>query len=85
MLENLVIAMESDGQLVDLGRVAGFMQRVSIALIPSRSSPPHTTFLPGRTLATVTHQYDTPMILGTLYCCNLLLHLGGHYRRFCVH
>ncbi|KAG8862141.1 transcriptional regulator swi6 [Tulasnella sp. 330] len=28
MLENLVIAMESDGQLVDLGRVAGFMQRV---------------------------------------------------------
>lgn len=29
MLESLVIAMESDGQLVDLGRVAGFMQRVS--------------------------------------------------------
>ncbi|KAG9036321.1 transcriptional regulator swi6 [Tulasnella sp. JGI-2019a] len=28
MLGNLVIAMESDGQLVDLGRVAGFMQRV---------------------------------------------------------
>jgi len=33
MLENLIIAMESDGQVVDLGRVAGFMQKVS---------PPHT-------------------------------------------
>ncbi|KAG8957828.1 transcriptional regulator swi6 [Tulasnella sp. 408] len=31
MLENLVIAMESDGQVVDLVRVAGFMQKVKIA------------------------------------------------------
>ncbi|KIO26499.1 hypothetical protein M407DRAFT_24220 [Tulasnella calospora MUT 4182] len=31
MLENLVIAMESDGQVVDLTRVAGFMQKVKTA------------------------------------------------------
>jgi hypothetical protein len=28
MLENLVIAVESEAQVVDLGRVAGFMQKV---------------------------------------------------------
>lgn len=30
MLENLLIAIESDGQVVDLGRVAGFMQKVRL-------------------------------------------------------
>jgi regulatory protein SWI6 len=29
MLENLVIAVESEAQIVDLGRVSGFMQKVS--------------------------------------------------------
>jgi hypothetical protein len=29
MLENLVVAVESEAQVVDLGRVAGFMQKVS--------------------------------------------------------
>jgi hypothetical protein len=29
MLENLVIALESDAQIVDIGRVSGFMQKVS--------------------------------------------------------
>ena len=29
MLENLLIAVESDGQGVDLNRVAGFMQKVT--------------------------------------------------------
>lgn len=28
MLENLVIAVESESQIVDLGRVSGFMQKV---------------------------------------------------------
>lgn len=28
MLENLVVAVESEAQVVDLGRVAGFMQKV---------------------------------------------------------
>ena len=28
MLENLVIAVESESQVVDLGRVSGFMQKV---------------------------------------------------------
>lgn len=31
MLENLVIAVESEPQIVDLGRVAGFMQKVLTA------------------------------------------------------
>jgi len=30
MLENLVIAVESEAQVVDLGRVAGFMQKVRL-------------------------------------------------------
>lgn len=30
MLENLLIAVESDGQGVDLNRVAGFMQKVKL-------------------------------------------------------
>jgi hypothetical protein len=29
MLENLVIAVESEAQIVDLGRVSGFMQKAS--------------------------------------------------------
>jgi hypothetical protein len=29
MLENLVIAVESEAQIVDIGRVSGFMQKVS--------------------------------------------------------
>lgn len=28
MLENLVVAVESESQIVDLGRVSGFMQKV---------------------------------------------------------
>ena len=28
MLENLVIAVESEAQVVDIGRVSGFMQKV---------------------------------------------------------
>ena len=28
MLENLLIAVESEAQIVDLGRVSGFMQKV---------------------------------------------------------
>jgi hypothetical protein len=28
MLENLVIAVESEAQIVDIGRVSGFMQKV---------------------------------------------------------
>jgi len=28
MLENLVIAMESDGNVPELGRISGFMQKV---------------------------------------------------------
>jgi regulatory protein SWI6 len=30
MLENLVMAVESEAQVVDLGRVAGFMQKVKL-------------------------------------------------------
>ena len=30
MLENLVVAVESEAQVVDLGRVAGFMQKVGL-------------------------------------------------------
>jgi len=33
MLENLVIAVESEAQIVDLGRVAGFMQKVRDGII----------------------------------------------------
>lgn len=36
MLENLLIAVESETQVVDLGRVAGFMQKVR------HPSPPST-------------------------------------------
>lgn len=32
MLENLVIAVESESQIVDIGRVSGFMQKVSTSL-----------------------------------------------------
>jgi hypothetical protein len=28
MLENLVVAVESEAQIVDIGRVSGFMQKV---------------------------------------------------------
>ena len=28
MLENLVIAVESESQIIDIGRVSGFMQKV---------------------------------------------------------
>jgi hypothetical protein len=37
MLENLVIAVESEAQVVDLGRVAGFMQKVRIILLQQTS------------------------------------------------
>jgi len=30
MLENLVIAVESEAQVVDIGRVSGFMQKVGL-------------------------------------------------------
>lgn len=30
MLENLVVAVESEAQVVDIVRVAGFMQKVSL-------------------------------------------------------
>jgi hypothetical protein len=30
MLENLVVAVESEAQIVDIGRVSGFMQKVGI-------------------------------------------------------
>jgi hypothetical protein len=33
MLENLVIAVESESQIVDLGRVSGFMQKVRDGII----------------------------------------------------
>lgn len=34
MLENLVIAVESESQVMDIGRVSGFMQKVSyVALV----------------------------------------------------
>lgn len=32
MLENLVIAVESEAQIVDIGRVSGFMQKVRSTL-----------------------------------------------------
>ena len=39
MLENLLIAVESESQVVDIGRVSGFMQKVA-------SFPPfHSAFL----------------------------------------
>jgi hypothetical protein len=28
MLENLVVAVESEAQIIDIGRVSGFMQKV---------------------------------------------------------
>ena len=34
MLENLVIAVESESQIVDLGRVSGFMQKVCSSTLP---------------------------------------------------
>ena len=34
MLENLVIAVESESQIVDLGRVSGFMQKVYSSALP---------------------------------------------------
>jgi hypothetical protein len=34
MLENLVIAVESEAQIVDLGRVSGFMQKVKQTIPP---------------------------------------------------
>ena len=34
MLENLVIAVESESQIVDLGRVSGFMQKVYSSTLP---------------------------------------------------
>jgi hypothetical protein len=37
MLENLVIAVESDAQVVDIGRVSGFMQKAGLL-------PIHYTF-----------------------------------------
>ncbi|EGO22380.1 hypothetical protein SERLADRAFT_371837 [Serpula lacrymans var. lacrymans S7.9] len=36
MLENLVIAVESEAQVVDIGRVSGFMQKVRQSLVRSR-------------------------------------------------
>lgn len=30
MLENLVVAVESESQVIDIGRVSGFMQKVSV-------------------------------------------------------
>lgn len=33
MLENLVVAVESEAQVVDIVRVAGFMQKVSRAFV----------------------------------------------------
>jgi regulatory protein SWI6 len=30
MLQNLVIAVESEAQIVDIGRVSGFMQKVML-------------------------------------------------------
>lgn len=33
MLENLVIAVESESQVVDIGRVSGFMQKVRDGVI----------------------------------------------------
>jgi hypothetical protein len=38
MLENLVVAVESEAQIVDIGRVSGFMQKV--VHIQSSSLPP---------------------------------------------
>jgi hypothetical protein len=35
MLENLVIAVESEAQVVDIGRVSGFMQKVRVLLSTS--------------------------------------------------
>jgi hypothetical protein len=35
MLENLVIAVESESQIDDLGRVSGFMQKVCFLYISS--------------------------------------------------
>jgi hypothetical protein len=37
MLENLVVAVESEAQIVDIGRVSGFMQKVCHFLFPSSS------------------------------------------------
>lgn len=34
MLENLVVAVESESQIVDLGRVSGFMQKVCVPPLP---------------------------------------------------
>jgi hypothetical protein len=41
MLENLVIAVESEAQIVDIGRVSGFMQKVRGLLSTSILRPDH--------------------------------------------
>ena len=39
MLDDLVIAVESETQFVDIGRVSGFMQKVKWFLYPYLCSP----------------------------------------------
>ena len=34
MLENLVVAVESEAQVIDIGRVSGFMQKVGNSVLP---------------------------------------------------
>jgi hypothetical protein len=43
MLDDLVVAVESETQVVDIGRVSGFMQKVRIVFPSGPCVPIHTT------------------------------------------